>query len=311
MNVYLETTLLSVHNVGLGRPLQEKERIPKAVVIINVAEVSCFSLEKRPALCRRNIEEVRPREEPNMIEIMMKNIEACKSSLTEAVKGIQSFKTFFLAATTDFHNVASVAPSSRHLARAMLQGLSLTEAKTVVELGAGTGAITHVLLENLPPQATLLAFEINPEFISYMQKRFPDPRLVLLNARAENLGHELRRLGHDRIDAVVSSLSLRFMPDDRQRILHEVLAHFMDERSVYTQYQYIHGLRFEKGKFLRHSSLPFLREYFGSIQCQTIWRNLPPAQVFTCRGRFRSRHALEVQATRKHHNSSSLARGQA
>lgn len=246
-----------------------------------------------------------------MIEIMMKNIEACKSSLTDAVKGIQSFKTFFLAAATDFQNIASVAPSSRHLARAMLQGLSLTEARTVVELGAGTGAITRVLLENLPQQATLLAFEINPEFISYMQKTFSDPRLVLLNARAENLGHELRRLGHSRIDAVVSSLSLRFMPDDRQRILQDVLAPFMDERSVYTQYQYIHGLRFENGKLLRHSSLPFLREYFASIQCQTIWRNLPPALVFTCRNRLRSRRALEVHATRKLHNSNSLAREQA
>ena len=193
----------------------------------------------------------------------------------------------------------------------MLQGLPINEAKTVVELGAGTGAITRVLLENLPPQATLLAFEINPEFISYMQKSFSDSRLVLLNARAENLGHELRRLGHDRVDAVVSSLSLRFMPDHRQRILHDVLAPFMDERSVYTQYQYIHGLRFEKGKFLRHSSLPFLREYFGSIQCQTIWRNLPPAQVFTCRDRFPDGHALEVCTGRRRRNPRSLAGEQA
>ncbi len=242
-----------------------------------------------------------------MIEIMMKNIEACKSSLAEAVRGIQSFKTFFLAATTDFQNVASVAPSSRHLARAMLQGLPINEAKIVVELGAGTGAITRVLLENLAPQATLLAFEINPEFISYMQKSFSDPRLVLLNARAENLGHELRRLGHNRVDAVVSSLSLRFMPDHRQRILHDVLAPFMDERSVYTQYQYIHGLRFQNGKLLRHSSLPFLREYFRSIQCQTIWRNLPPAQVFTCRDRFPDRHTVKIRSRRSRRKAGTLA----
>ena len=182
-----------------------------------------------------------------MIEIMTKNLAACKSSLAEAVRGIQSFKTFALAAVTDFQNIASVAPSSKHLARAMLEGLPINEVRTVVELGAGTGAITRVLLESLPAQATLLAFEINPEFINYMRKSFPDPRLVLLNARAENLGSELRRLGHNRVDAVVSSLSLRFMPDDRQRVLHEVLAPFMDKKSVYTQYQYVHGVRFENG----------------------------------------------------------------
>ena len=232
-----------------------------------------------------------------MIEIMMKNIAAYRSSLAEAMKGIQSFKTFALAAACDFHNIASIAPSSRHLARAMLEGLPIDETRTVVELGAGTGAITRVLLETLPPQATLLAFEINPEFVSYMEKRFSDPRLVLLNAPAESLGDELRKRGLNRIDAVVSSLSLRFMPDHRQRVLQEALAPFMDRRSVYTQYQYLYGVRFENGRILRHSSLPFLREYFGSIQCRTIWRNLPPARVFTCRERFRSGQALHLHPT--------------
>jgi phosphatidylethanolamine/phosphatidyl-N-methylethanolamine N-methyltransferase len=246
-----------------------------------------------------------------MIEIMMKNIAAYKSSLADVMKGIQSFKTFALEAASDFQNIASVAPSSRHLARAMLDGLPVNEARTVVELGAGTGAITQVLLETLPPQATLLAFEINPEFISYMEKRFSDPRLVLLNAPAECLGDELRQRGLTRIDAVVSSLSLRFMPDHRQRILQEALAPFMDEKSVYSQYQYVHGMRLEKGKILRHSSLPFLRQYFGSIQCRTIWRNLPPARVFTCRQRFRDRRALQVRAGGNPCKAGSLAGEQA
>ena len=246
-----------------------------------------------------------------MIEIMMKNIAACKSSLAEAMKGIQSFKTFAMAAVTDFQNIASVAPSSRHLARAMLEGLPINEVRTVVELGAGTGAITRVLLETLPPQATLLAFEINPEFISYMRKSFSDPRLVLLNAPAETLDQELNRRGYSRVDAVVSSLSLRFMPDHRQRILQGVLAPFMDERSVYTQYQYVHGVRFENGKILRHSSLPFLREYFASIRCRTIWRNLPPAQVFTCSNRFPDGQTREVRAGRGRRNAGQLAEEQA
>jgi phosphatidylethanolamine/phosphatidyl-N-methylethanolamine N-methyltransferase len=242
---------------------------------------------------------------------MMKSIAAYRSSLAEAAKGIRSFKTFALAAASDFQNIASIAPSSRHLARAMLEGLPIDGVRTVVELGAGTGAITRVLLETLPPQATLLAFEINPDFISYMKKSFSDSRLVLLNAHAESLGRELRRLGHNRVDAVVSSLSLRFMPDHRQHTLQEVLAPFMDERSVYTQYQYVHGVRFENGKIQRHSSLPFLRQYFGSIQCRTVWRNLPPARVFTCRGRLHDGRELRVRARRNPSSAGSLAGEQA
>lgn len=242
---------------------------------------------------------------------MMKKIATCKSSFREAMRAIWSFKTFAFAAASDFQNIASIAPSSRYLARAMLEGLPIDGIKTVVELGAGTGAITRVLLDTLPQQATILAFEINPEFISYIQKSFSDPRLVLLNTPAEALGRELRRRGLNRVDAVVSSLSLRFMPDHRQRVLQEALAPFMDERSVYTQYQYVHGLRFENGKIQRHSSLPFLRQYFGSIQSRTIWRNLPPARVFTCRARFRDGRTLRPRAERNPRTAGSLAREQA
>ena len=189
----------------------------------------------------------------------------------------------------------------------MLEGLPIASASTVVELGAGTGAITRVLLERLPRHATLLAFEINPELVHCMKESFSDPRLVLLNTGAENLGRELRRRGYRRVDAVVSSLSLRFMPDDRQRILLETLDPFMDERSVFAQYQYVHGLRFENGRAQRHSSLPFLSQYFDSIQCRTIWRNLPPARVFTCLRKVRQGRRLPIRASRNPRNQGSLA----
>ena len=242
---------------------------------------------------------------------MIKTIGACKRSLARVTRDIRSFKAFALAAASDFQSIASIAPSSRHLACAMLEGLPIDSATTVVELGAGTGAITRVLLEKLPRHATLLAFEINPDLIQCMRESFSDPRLVLVNSRAENLGRELHRRGYQRVDAVVSSLSLRFMPDDRQRIMLETLDPFMDERSVYTQYQYVHGLRFENGKARRHTSLPFLSQYFDSIKCRTIWRNLPPAQVFTCRGRFRNGPALQARARTKPHSAGSLASEQA
>jgi phosphatidylethanolamine/phosphatidyl-N-methylethanolamine N-methyltransferase len=240
-------------------------------------------------------------------QIMIKTIATCKDSLARATRGIRSFKTFAFAAASDFQNVASIAPSSRHLARAMLEGLPVDSVRTVAELGAGTGAITRVLLERLPRHATLLAFEINPEFINCMKESFSDPRLVLLNTSAENLGRELRRRGYDRVDAVVSSLSLRFMPDDRQRILLETIDAFMDERSVYMQYQYLYGLRFENGRAYRHSSLPFLSQYFDSIRCRTIWRNLPPARVFTCLRKAPQGHRLPARARRNPRKQGSLA----
>jgi phosphatidylethanolamine/phosphatidyl-N-methylethanolamine N-methyltransferase len=166
----------------------------------------------------------------------------------------------------------------------MLEPLPMARARVVVELGAGTGAMTGALLEELQPHATLFVFETNRRFIDYLKNKFRDPRLVLLNAPAESLGSELRRRGIDRIGAVVSSLGLGFMSGpQRHRLLSELLP-FVDEKFVMTQYQYVLGLQFANGRLRRLDLRRLLARYFGSVQLRTVWLNLPPAFVFTCRG---------------------------
>src|SRR5712692_677524 len=113
---------------------------------------------------------------------------------------------FFLAlfleeALANYPTVASVAPSSRHLARAMAEPLRKMKAGVVVELGAGTGVITRALLELLPDDVTLIAFEINKKFYRYLRRNFNDPRLLLVNASAETVGQKLAQLGLARADA--------------------------------------------------------------------------------------------------------------
>ncbi len=194
-----------------------------------------------------------------------------------------SLKTFAAEALTDFPTIAAIAPSSSHLVSAMLEPLPLARANTVLELGAGTGVITQALLDELPRNATLLAFEINRPFFHYLKKNFSDPRLVLINSSAVNLDLELGRRGLKRVDAVVSSLGLGFMSDRQHHALFKRLLTFMHENSVFTQYQYIHGMQLKNGRLRRLNLRPLLSQYFGSVRSRTIWRNLPPAFVFTCR----------------------------
>jgi phosphatidylethanolamine/phosphatidyl-N-methylethanolamine N-methyltransferase len=194
-----------------------------------------------------------------------------------------SFRLFAEQALADFSSTAAVAPSSPQLVSAMLEPLPMARARVVVELGPGTGAMTEVLLKELPPQATLLVFETNRRFIEYLQKKLPDPRLILINAPAESLGPEIRRRGFDRVDAVVSSLGLGFMSAQQHHKLFSEILPFLHEKSVLTQYQYLIGLNFSKGR-LSHLNLPkLLGRYFRSVRSKIVWRNLPPAFVFTCR----------------------------
>src|SRR6202049_4879876 len=193
--------------------------------------------------------------------------------------------TFLAEALTNFPTVAAISPSSKYLATAMLEPLPLAETCVVLELGAGTGAITHALLDRLPPHATLLVFEINPRFFDCLRQSISDPRVILINSSAENLDSELHRRGIQPVDAVISSLGLAFMPDRKCQDLFQRLSPFLHQKSVFTQFQYIHGLQFVRGRLCRLNLRPLLNRYFGSVESRIVWRNLPPAFVFPCHAR--------------------------
>ena len=196
-----------------------------------------------------------------------------------------SLRTFVVEALADFPMVAAISPSSRYLATAMLEPLPLARTRIALELGAGTGAITHALLDQLPSHATLLVFEINRRFFDCLQRSISDPRVILINSSVETLDSELRRRGIQHVDAVVSSLGLAFMSVHQRHALFQRLSLFLHERSIFTQYQYIHGLQFVEGRLCRFNLRPLLSRYFGSVQSRIVWRNLPPAFVFTCHAR--------------------------
>lgn len=191
--------------------------------------------------------------------------------------------TFATEAMADFRTVGAVAPSSRFLAQAMLGPLPLEKARVVVELGPGTGVMTEALLEALPSDCRLFAFEINPRFADYLRSNVADPRLTVVEASAELIREELRRRGYERVDAVVSSLALGLMGEEQRRQFLDGLASLLGE-GVFTQFQYLHCLQMKNRQIRRFDLARLLRRYFGSVRQRIIWRNLPPAFVFACRG---------------------------
>lgn len=195
---------------------------------------------------------------------------------------------FALEALADFRTVASVAPSSRFLVRAMLRPLPLEKARVVVELGCGTGVMTRALLKQLPPDATLLAFEINPRFTRYLRLTVPDPRLVLIDNSAETVRQELQQRGFEQADAVLSSLGLAFMPEQERDAFLGELSSLMTDKGVFTQYHYLHGMQVQNGQLGRFDMTRLLHHHFGSVERTIVWRNLPPAYVFVCRNPLRT-----------------------
>lgn len=204
-------------------------------------------------------------------------------------KGRAGRAAFVQEALADFHATASIIPSSRYLARAMVKPLPLEEAEVVVEFGPGTGVMTRQLLEMVPTDVRVLAFEINPRFVNYLRTEIDDPRLEVVAAGAENAGAELRRRGYRRIDAVLSSLGFGMMDESTCHEILRGLMPFIDEQSVFTQFQYLHSLRwFQNNGNGKHKVEFFdlrvlLGGYFRTVSTTIVWRNVLPARVLACR----------------------------
>ena len=207
-----------------------------------------------------------------------------------AVRDIQpamSLRTFTPEALKDLHTTASLVPSSRFLTSAMLAPLPLARARCVVEFGSGTGVMTRPLLDALPPEATLLCFEVNPRFCHYLKKNFLDPRVKVIAASAERLPEELAARGLPPVDAAVSSLGLTSMPGRTREAILQGLISSLGPVAVFTQFQYVHSLlaylQPADGHLERFSAARFLGRYFSRVTTEVVWRNIPPAFVLTCR----------------------------
>jgi len=194
---------------------------------------------------------------------------------------------FFQQSLRSFAVTASLCPSSKSLATALLRSIDFDAATVIVELGSGTGAITSEILRRMSTGCRLYAVDVNPKFVSYIRRKILDPRFVSILGSAEHLGSILRREGVRAADAIVSSLGLTTMePEQRSAIVRQVAAH-LGKKGVLTQFQYVHshgGPRWFSNLGLRpFSEEQFLRQHFGRVRSERVLRNFPPATVFTCR----------------------------
>ena len=130
-------------------------------------------------------------------------------------------------------SVGAVAPSSRRLANHMVA--DIVPGSRVIELGAGTGALTRAILACGVSPADLLAIEQNEAFSEMLRKRFPGVAVVTDNASA------LSRHAHvltGPADFVVSGLPLLlFTPGRKLRLLHQVFS-VLTEQGAFHQFTY-------------------------------------------------------------------------
>lgn len=161
--------------------------------------------------------------------------------------------------------VGALAPSSQRLARAMAGQVGT--AATIIELGAGTGAVTAAL-RTAAPHVPLLAVELQRHLAAGLKRRFPDVE-VSCSAAHEALGERVLAPGDT---VLVSSLPFRSLPEPLRTTTVQALVAFVEADPLRRLVQYTYQPR-------APFPLPRTSRLHWSLR-EVVWGNLPPAGVW-------------------------------
>ncbi len=135
-------------------------------------------------------------------------------------------------------SIAAISPSSRFLARKIIEALPAGP-RRVIELGPGTGTFTRALLEHGIAGRDLLALEYNPELQAYLRDQLPSIRVVLGDACELPGNPEVQDfVAEGPVKVMVSGLGLLAMDKDTQRAILAGAFEVMGDDGVLVQFTY-------------------------------------------------------------------------
>lgn len=166
------------------------------------------------------------------------------------------------------HQIGAILPSSKNLSEAMADWLPSDPDDVVIELGPGTGSVTHAMIERGLRHDRLIAIEKSPKLAGLLRERFPRIRVITGDAtQLDKLVKRHVRRGQP-VGAIISSLPLRiFTPEIAAAIarkIHDVLR----PEGRWVQYSY----NLLNSRHLGDS-------HFTAVDSDIVWWNLPPARL--------------------------------
>ncbi|MBL0941471.1 MAG: methyltransferase domain-containing protein [Alphaproteobacteria bacterium] len=163
--------------------------------------------------------------------------------------------------------LGAVIPSSPALTRLVCRQIALKDDRIIVELGAGTGCLTRMLLEMGIPHDRLYVVELDPELCEYLKKTMPTVNVIQGNAC--DLAKLLPSEWVGKVSTVISGMPMTAMPKEVQRKIIDASFAVMDHEGELFQYTY-------------RPMSPLAASHFGLSQTRVgvAFRNLPPATVW-------------------------------
>ncbi len=196
---------------------------------------------------------------------------------------------FLSEGLTYFSEVGTVVPTLAPAARAMCAEFDRDpgRARSILEVGAGTGSITQEIARGMRNEDTLVVCEINKSFMSHLKEKFQSNRALESVAGStsfvcdsvENID------GSKRFDYIISSLPFSsFEPS----LLGNIFATYRrllkpGGTLTYIEYAYLRKILFSRlpRSSRRRQTHEFLEEILATHQVQRklVMANIPPVWI--------------------------------
>ena len=184
---------------------------------------------------------------------------------------------FIWAGVVKHGQTGGIVPSQRFLIAKMIAPVPGNYRGRVIELGAGSGALTLRLAARCP-QARILACEINPilarDHRGHLAEADLNSRVELFAGSAADLFSEMSQREVERPDFVISGIPLGNLGREKALALIDTIRRTLGEGGMYIQFQ--HSLLDRKK----------IRTRFPNLRTVPVFLNFPPAVVYYARRQF-------------------------
>jgi phospholipid N-methyltransferase len=174
---------------------------------------------------------------------------------------------FFYKFLCNPQRVGSITPSSKFLVEHMAKQVDWQHARSIVELGAGTGVLTQKIAEHKHPDCKVLIVERDLEMRKKLEQLYPD---FHFSSNAADFYAQFRLLGMNQADGIFSGLPFaNFSGEEQEKILSEIVQ-ALKPNGEFIAFQY--SLQMKRK----------LAEKFGRVRISFVPLNIPPAFVYRC-----------------------------
>jgi len=163
--------------------------------------------------------------------------------------------------------IGSVTPSSRYLARKMIDAIPWNQVHAAAELGAGTGAITKYIQSAISEGTKVVLFEKDPYLQKKLQHQFP--KFTCYTDGCE-LQSALEQEDIVQLDCILSGLPFYNFPKPMRDRLIEQIRVSLKPGGLFIAFQYSLQMKQQ------------LSDNFEIREILFVPMNVPPAFIYVC-----------------------------